>query len=57
MSSKKKSTPQKKIKEEMEWEKACDAERNFEKAVDMATGFLPVRTEEDRKFMEKWLWI
>ena len=34
-------------------EKACEAERNFQKAVDMATGFLPVRSEEDRKFMEK----
>ena len=55
MSSKKKFTPQEKTEKEMEWEKACEAEQNFEKAVDMATGFLPVRTEKDRKFMEKWI--
>ena len=57
--SKKKSSPQKKKKtaEEIEWEKACEAERNFQKAVDMATGFLPVRSEEDRKFMEKWIFL
>ena len=57
MSSKKKSTPQKKKKtaEEIELDKACEAERNFQKAVDMATGFLPVQSEEDRKFMEKWI--
>ena len=43
--------------EEIEWEKACEAERNFEKAVDMATEFFPVQTAEDRKFMEKNLFF
>ena len=53
--SKKKPTLQKKTAEEIELDKACEAERNFQKAVDMVTGFLPVQSEEDRKFMEKWI--
>ena len=39
----------------LEWKQACEEEANFEKACDMATGFLPVKTEEDRRFMHKWL--
>ena len=55
MLSEKKFIQEEKIQEEYVWEKACEMERNFQKAVDMATGFLPVRSEEDRKFMEKWI--
>ena len=57
--SKKKSTPQKKKKtaEEIEWEKACEAERNFQKAVEMADGFPPPKSEEDWQFLEKWLFL
>ena len=36
-------------------EKACEMERNFQKAVDMADGFPPPKSEEDFKFLEKWL--
>ena len=39
------------------WEKACEAERNFQKAVDMADGFPPPKSEEDFKFLEKWLFL
>ena len=46
-----------KIKDEMEWIKACEAELNFQKAVDMATGFLPIKLEEDLKFMKKWIFL
>ena len=42
---------------EMEWIKACEAELNFQKAVDMATGFLPIKSEEDFKFMKKWIFL
>ena len=57
MSNKKKSTPQKKKKtaEEIELDKACEAERNFQKAVDMADGFPSPKSEEDFKFLEKWI--
>ena len=41
--------------DELEWQQACEDQANFEKACDMATGFLPVKTEEDRRFMHKWL--
>ena len=44
-----------KIKDEMEWIKACEAELNFQKAVDMATDFLSIKSEEDLKFMKKWI--
>ena len=61
MSSKKKSTPQKKKKtaeeKEKELDKACEAERNFQKAVDMADGFPPPKSEEDFKFLEKWIFF
>ena len=53
----KKSSPQKKKIQEEEWKKACEAEGNFQIAVDMATGFLPVKSEEDRKFMKKWIFF
>ena len=46
---------EKKINEEIEWEKTCETELNFQKAVDQATGALPVKSEEDLKFMEKWI--
>ena len=51
------------------WEQACEnerkfhaelwekAERNFQKAVDMADGFPPPKSEEDFKFLEKWLFL
>ena len=41
--------------DELKWQQACEEEANFEKACDMAKGFLPVKTEEDRRFMEEWL--
>ena len=41
-----------KIKDEMEWIKACEAELNFQKAVDMATDFFSIKLEEDFKFMK-----
>ena len=41
--------------EELEWQKACEAELNFEKALDMAMGFPPIKSEEDYKFVVKWL--
>ena len=37
------------------YEKVCESERNFQKAVDMAEGFPPPKSEEDFKFLEKWL--
>ena len=58
MSSKKKKRSCEKTPEEAELEKlekACEAERNFQKAVDMADGFPPPKSEEDFKFLEKWL--
>ena len=55
MLSKKKKTPKKKTPEEIKLDKACEAERNFQKAVDMADGFPPPKSEEDFKFLEKWL--
>ena len=45
------------IKDEMEWIKACEAELNFQKAVDMATDFLSIKSEEDFKFMKKWIFL
>ena len=44
-----------KERSEVEWKKACEAELNFEKAVEMATGFHFINSEEDRQFMEKWI--
>ena len=41
--------------DETEWQKACEAELNFEKAVEMVTGCIPINSEEDRQFMEKWI--
>ena len=41
--------------DELEWKKACEAELNFEKAVEMVTGCRPIKSEEDRQFMEKWI--
>ena len=32
-----------------------EAERNFEKALNMADGFPPPKTNEDFKFLDKWL--
>ena len=55
MSSKKKK--QKKTPEEEKLEKACEAERNFQKAIDMADGFPPPKSEEDFRFLEKWLFL
>ena len=36
-------------------EKACEMERNFQKACEMADGFPPPKLEEDFQFLEKWL--
>ena len=47
----------KKTAEEIQLEKACEMERNFQKAVDMADGFPPPKSEEDFKFLEKWLFL
>ena len=41
--------------EEVEWKKVCEAELNFQKAVEMVTGILPIKSEEDRQFVEKWI--
>ena len=41
--------------EELEWQKACEAELNFEKAVDMATGCIPMKSKEDFDFMNTWI--
>ena len=38
-------------------DKACENERNFQKAVDMADGFPPPKSEEHFKFLETWLFI
>ena len=43
--------------DELEWQKACEAELNFQKAVEMVTGVVPIKSEEDRQFMEKWLFF
>ena len=42
---------------ELEWQKACEAELNFQKAVEMVTGCRPIKSEEDRQFMAKWLFF
>ena len=57
--TKRKTFQQKKKKtaEEIQLEKACEMERNFQKAVDMADGFPPPKSEEDFKFLEKWLFF
>ena len=44
----------KKTKKEI-LEKACEMERNFQKACEMAEGFPPPKSEEDFQFLEKWL--
>ena len=36
-------------------EKACEMERNFQKACEMADSFPPPKSEEDFQFLEKWL--
>ena len=36
-------------------EKSIEAERNFQKACEMAEGFPPPKSEEDFQFLEKWL--
>ena len=41
--------------DEINWKKACEAELNFQKAVEMATGSLPIKSEEDFQFMQKWI--
>ena len=48
---------QNKNHEERKLDKACEMERNFQKAVDMAEGFPPPKSEEDFKFLEKWLFF
>ena len=41
--------------DELEWQKACEAENNFQKAVEMATSIFSPKSEEDRQFVAKWL--
>ena len=43
--------------DELEWQKACEAENNFEKAVDMVTSVFFPKSEEDRQFVAKWLFF
>ena len=58
MKTKKKVSQKQKQDEELKIiEKACEMERNFQKAVDMADGFPPPKSEEDFKFLEKWLFL
>ena len=58
MKTKKKVSQKQKQDEELKLcEKAIEAERNFQKAVDMADGFPPPKSEEDFKFLEKWLFL
>ena len=56
MTTKKKVSPTKETQEKL-CEKACEMERNFQKAVDMADGFPPPKSEEDFKFLKKWLFL
>ena len=56
MKSQKKTISQKDKRHELEiLEKACEMERNFQKACEMADGFPPPKSEEDFQFLEKWL--
>ena len=43
--------------DELEWQKACEAENNFQKAVEMATSIFFPKSEEDRQFVVKWLFF
>ena len=43
--------------DELEWQKACEAENNFEKAVEMVTSIFFPKSEEDRQFVTKWLFF
>ena len=43
--------------EELDWQKACEAENNFQKAVEMVTSILFPKSEEDRQFVNKWLFF
>ena len=43
--------------EEFGWQKACEAENNFEKAVEMVTSIFFPKSEEDWKFVNKWLFF
>ena len=56
MKTKKKVSQKTKKDEELEiLERACELERNFQKAVVMADGFPPPKSAEDFQFLEKWL--
>ena len=59
MATKKKVSQKHKTDEESKklCEKAIEAEKNFQNAVDMADGFPPPKSEEDFKFLEKWLFL
>ena len=63
MASKKKTQSPKKVSQkhkqkELEIIKqACEMERNFQKACEMADGFPPPKSEEDFRFLEKWLFL
>ena len=51
MATKKKVSSTKETQEQL-CEKACEMEKNFQKAVDMADGFPPPKSEEDFKFLK-----
>ena len=55
----KKMTDEKKQSDfdELEWQKACEAENNFQKAVEMVTSIFFLESEEDRQFVAKWLFF
>ena len=45
------------LKQKSLWKQACEAEKNFQLAVDKATGFLPIKSKEDYEFMKKWIFF
>ena len=58
MATKSKNSPRKKETEKTQdqlLDEAIQAEKNFQLACDMAAGFEPMNSEEDRKFMKKWI--
>ena len=40
---------------DFEWKKACEAEANFEKAVEMVTSIFFPKSEEDLHFVRQWI--
>ena len=48
-------TTKKVSKKTPQQQEAIEAERNLKKALNMADGFPPPKTNEDFKFLDKWL--